>query len=273
MQNTTSIHIDLTRNTLKRLRRLRKITKQRRQKNRRYVNSFRVLVITACLYTIIVGSLAVLTINSIELHGFVIYASFQCQQVVLESCSGFYSSKPSSFSNPQEVKARKTVTDNRLIDWIVLTQQPFSVVSSEPFIDMMKACSSGTYKPPCRQTVRDRVTHKRDVMDNTVKDYLKQVRNVGMLTDTWTADYQNMNYCGWIAVSPNILPSSDALLDYFALGMPRTPYDHDADGLKKSLQEMTVKFDLQGKISGITTDSASLNPSAFDQLSDSMWYA
>lgn len=164
--------------------------------------------------------------------------------------------------------------ENAIADWIVDTCQPFDVVSSSSFVKIFRTATQGGFHPPCADTFKTRITKKGELMDKNVCEYLGQLPYVGMLTDTWTANYQSTNFCGWIASALNMFPTSpdSAFLDYFALGLPRTPYEHDSEGLSRGFNAVCQEYGLEGRVSAVTTDSAAVNSSAFGDLTDVSWY-
>ena len=161
-------------------------------------------------------------------------------------------------------KGRKKICDENIMEWIIDTGQPSSVVETPGFHRMFNTASQGHYKPMCRQTVAKNIEAMRAINDQQVGAAIDLVDFVGMMNDTWTSDYTNTNHCGWIVSVPNMDGAGDGYLDYYVLGMPKTPYEHNAEALQASLVAIKAKMKLENKISGICTDSAAMNPCAFD---------
>lgn len=174
-------------------------------------------------------------------------------------------------SDKDVIRARKGMTDNRVLDFVVMTIQPISVVDDPSFRSLLSSASAGSYTPMCRQTLRTQISEKRERMEEDVKNALHDVEYVGLLTDTWTADYFNTNHCAWVASIPNS-KSDKEFLTFFTLGMPKIPYNHDAEGLRASMKEICERYAEQHKTVGVVSDSAQVNVSVFDTIHGILWY-
>lgn len=188
------------------------------------------------------------------------------------------------FQKQQHTNLEEKDTDiiQKLVQWIVLDDQPFRVVSVESFRRFCACMYTRSTKiiPKSPHTIRKRVidlyqeNRVRYIMyiSNICKFNVDRIQNVlgsinhklSATTDIWTAPNQD----SFMAITVHWIDDSwklhNILLDFVSV-----PGIHTGERLAQEFTEVLELWNLRYKILGITLDSASNNAKMTDYLEES----
>jgi hypothetical protein len=88
------------------------------------------------------------------------------------------------------------LTDS-LVKFIVQDNFPFNTVEGKGFLALMKHVAR-LYKVPTRNTIKNYVDKKYEVISTTFKNILKKSKYFTITTDIWTADMQSKSFMGTV---------------------------------------------------------------------------
>jgi len=82
---------------------------------------------------------------------------------------------------------KKETADQLLVDWILMSGQPFSVVDEPPFKNFV-LCLNPQYKVPCRKTLKSQIEKEFEIEKKSVKGLLQTNSSFISLTiDEWSS--------------------------------------------------------------------------------------
>ena len=140
-----------------------------------------------------------------------------------------------------------------LINWIITSIQPFSVMSESIFIKMINNFDP-RYKIPCRKFVKNYIMKKFMIERKKLKYYIKKIKSkVSLTTDMWTSEN---NHVAFLGITCHYL-DDNWILNNFLLDIIPFYGSHTSLSMSTVLLNLINKFDLSSKILGLTTDNAS----------------
>ena len=149
-----------------------------------------------------------------------------------------------------------------LVDWIVLNDQPFTVVESESFIKLLKLLKHNL-KIVSADTIRRRILAKFDEKSKERKQIYQDLDcKVSFTTDCWTSP----NTIAFMGVTAHYI-DEDWNLKMYTLDFKHLPGTHSGSVLRSTFESILRDFCLENKTLGITLDNASNNDSFIEELS------
>ncbi|XP_071056773.1 E3 SUMO-protein ligase ZBED1-like [Onthophagus taurus] len=158
--------------------------------------------------------------------------------------------------NFQEIKSfgeggeKFNAITNSILFMICKDMQPFSIVESEGFRQLMKLVVP-QYKIPSRQTLTRRLDAKYDSLESVVKVKLSFVDSVAITTDIWSDTMQIRSFLGI-----TVHYASDGKMFSFTLGVCDLEHRHTAEYLAEKLMETCNQWNIpKEKITAVVTDN------------------
>jgi hypothetical protein len=161
-------------------------------------------------------------------------------------------------------KASERALLETVYDWMIADLQDYSVIEHPQFIAMMKAFNQSVTLP-VRQTARQHISAKFDITRAMVVDALHNVDHCSLTTDGWTSvgSHQFLSLtCHYVDRGWRL---KSIVLDCIPFQQP-----HTGSEIKMAIARLLEEFGLVGKVSAITTDSASNMVAAMRDLSAEM---
>ena len=140
------------------------------------------------------------------------------------------------------------ITDS-LIYFICKDTQPFTVVTGRGFKRFVKTLAP-LYKLPGRNTVKDKICMKYEVMSEQFKSRLKTVEHITLTTDIWT---ETMNTKSFLGVTAHFIQGNEK--NSAALGITELCNAHTGEYIASELKDLN-KWEISlSKINAVVTDS------------------
>jgi len=155
-----------------------------------------------------------------------------------------------------------------LINWIVRTQQPFTVIESEPFRQLLTYLNSNTLKyiPKTADTIR---THTQSVFHHTKRILIENLStarsDIHFSFDLWSSP----NYKAMIAVVGH-WTAKDYSLKTVLLGIREVHGSHTGPNITNSIYPLLEELGVLRKLGYSISDNAGNNDTALESLSDIM---
>ena len=139
-----------------------------------------------------------------------------------------------------------------LIDWIVTSLQPFSVVEEEYFIKMLNQFDSH-YRVPTRKYIQKHIiTRFQNRRENLKYDLEKIKSGITLTTDMWTSDN---NHTTFLRVTCHYI-DENWKLKHFLLDIIPFHESHSGTNMAQVLTNLLSELNLASKVLAITTDNA-----------------
>jgi hypothetical protein len=139
-----------------------------------------------------------------------------------------------------------------LIDWIVTSMQPFSVVEEEYFIEMIKKFDPH-YRVPNRKYIKKHVVNRFENRRKILKYDIEKIKSgISLTTDMWTSDNSHTAFLG---VTCHYI-DNNWTLRHFLLDIIPFHESHTGKNMAQALTNLLSELNLSSKIFGITTDNA-----------------
>lgn len=149
-------------------------------------------------------------------------------------------------SKPPPPVISQTGVSERLIKFIITTDQPFNICENQEFLDLMKYISRDHKEVivPRRKTLRTMIHARYEEEKEKLKRELQENEGrISLITDCWTSKNQ-IPYHGVLACwIDNNWVMNTTLLDLSILEGP-----HTGENLSKELGDLLTKFDLWKKV-------------------------
>lgn len=147
--------------------------------------------------------------------------------------------------------------DHAVINFVVQSLQPFSVVDQPSFQDLLKNLKPNA-SMMSRTTLRRRIDDAALKMKRNIKEAMSTVDVIATTTDCWSTRRR-----GFLGVTAHWLDPSTLERCSVALACRQLKGSHTFDVLGNSLNEIHTEFGIQHKIVRTTTDSGSNFVKAF----------
>ena len=149
-----------------------------------------------------------------------------------------------------------------VIDWVINQCLPFSIVDTDDFRNMVQALGGSLDEVPQRKKLRAAIEKKWGEAKNKLKTELNNVKSkLALTTDVWTSLQQK----SYAVVTIHFMGPTGAihhtLLDFFEM-----PHPHTGTDLNNVVQLVISNYNLENRIVSITTDNASNNVGAMDDM-------
>ena len=156
-----------------------------------------------------------------------------------------------ALENKARTEQRQRNLEQAMARWIVSSQQPFSVVESDDFKNMFRILDSEV-DVPSRHTMRNRVLAREDDYFLQMKYFLHLSKSkVALTADAWSSSI----YKGYMSVTAHWVDNGwvmhSALLEFKRFLTP-----HTGEAAKVFLKEVIGEWNLNRRISSVTTDNA-----------------
>jgi hAT family C-terminal dimerisation region/Domain of unknown function (DUF4413) len=136
------------------------------------------------------------------------------------------------------------------INWIVIDQQPFTIVNNLSFKKFMSSVQP-KYKLPSRNTLKEMIMKKFETVQTEVLNYLQlSTSKVSLTIDMWTS----ISALGILAITIHYI-NENWQLEHFVLDVSYVPSPHDASTIKSAVLKITDKLNITSRLIGITTDN------------------
>jgi hypothetical protein len=154
----------------------------------------------------------------------------------------------------------------KLIEFIIKDVQPFHILKSSSFKEFVHSLNPH-FNIPCITTIKESLEVMYDHLANELGNKLiNDCQFVSITTDFWTATNQRKGYMGitgtWL--TENFEPIE------VLLNLVHVPYPHTGIIIKDLLENEIRKWELDWKLSAITTDNGSNMVSALKLLKNSL---
>jgi hypothetical protein len=141
-----------------------------------------------------------------------------------------------------------------LIDWIVTSIQPFSVVEEYYFIEMLKKFDP-RYRVPNRKYIKKHVVNRFENRRKMLKNDLGKIKSgISVTTDMWTSDNSHTAFLG---VTCHYI-DNDWTLRHFLLDIIPFHESHSGKNMAETLINLLSELNLFTRIFAMTTDNAAL---------------
>ena len=137
-----------------------------------------------------------------------------------------------------------------LVNWVVVDQQPFTVVDNLSFQKFMSSVQP-RYKLPTRQTLKEMILLKFKTAREEICNYLQlSMSKVSLTMDMWTS----ITTLGILAITIHYI-NDNWQFKHFVLDVLYIPSPHDSSTIKDSVLQITGNFEISNRLIGITTDN------------------
>src|SRR3989337_1361762 len=137
-----------------------------------------------------------------------------------------------------------------LINWIIVDQQPFTVVENQQFQKFVFSIQP-RYKLPSRHFVKEMIIQKFTNARMQINNYLKLSKSkVSLTMDMWTS----ISALGILAATIYYI-NDDWILEHFVLDVIYLPSPHNALAIKTAVIEIVNNLDISNRLMGITSDN------------------
>lgn len=168
-----------------------------------------------------------------------------------EHCRSDNMKKYITITNPLPLFKSK-IFDNQLIKVIVKEYLPFRIVESSEFKRFIAMLNPG-YKLPCRKTVSHSLIPQLYIATKeNVKLKLINAEAVSLTTDGWTS----LNNQSFWTVTVHFIDENTYTLESFLLGCTKFNERHTAENLAEFLKKTIVDWDINNKVSAVSSDNA-----------------
>ncbi|CAI5498623.1 unnamed protein product [Closterium sp. Naga37s-1] len=160
----------------------------------------------------------------------------------------------------------KDVLQQAMVEWVVATDQAFSVVEHPTFHRMMMAANPACAEEkviPSRSTLACQILRLADLAQTKLNEELLADGSgaVALTHDIWTGE----NHWSYMAVTGHSI-SKDCELRRVTLKFRALPGEHTSKKIVQVLEDVVKEWDLEGQCSVVTSDNASSNVVAMEYL-------
>lgn len=149
-----------------------------------------------------------------------------------------------------------------LIKFIVQDNLPFNIVEGKGFLSLMKQVAP-LYKVPTRNTIKNNVDRKFEVISTAFKNILKKSKYFTITTDIWTADMQTKSFMGITVHFVHDMKLTSATIGIVELSESHTA-DYIALELGKALQIWGI--DPNDVVAVVTDNAANMVKAMHDKF-------
>jgi hypothetical protein len=147
-------------------------------------------------------------------------------------------------------KEKQEAKHEFLVNWIIIDQQPFTIVDNLSFRKFMLSVQP-RYKLPTRSTLKDMILSKFKTAREEICNHLQlSISKVSLTMDMWTS----ISALGILAVTVHYINDSWQF-KHFVLDVLYIPSPHDSLTIKDSVLKITDEFEISNRLVGITTDN------------------
>ena len=151
------------------------------------------------------------------------------------------------------------------INWIVVDQQPFTIVDNSSFQKFMSSIQP-RYKLLSRHTLKGMVMTKFKAACEEVHNYLQlSTSKVSLTMDMWTS----ISSLGILAITIHYV-NDNWQFEHFVLDVLYIPSPHDAQTIKNAILKITNKLNITNRLIGITTDNEAKMIAATRKVKESL---
>src|SRR4051812_20915702 len=151
--------------------------------------------------------------------------------------------------NPWSTEIQKAKHE-LFVNWIVIDQQPFTIVDNSSFQKFMSSIQP-RYKLPSRHTLKEMVMTKFKTACKEVHNYLQlSTSKVSFTMDMWTS----ISSLGILAITIHYINDSWQF-EHFVLDVLYIPSPHDSSTIKNAVLKITDELKVTSQLVGITTDN------------------
>lgn len=137
-----------------------------------------------------------------------------------------------------------------LVNWVIIDQQPFSIVDNLSFRKFMLSIQP-RYKLPSRYTLKKMILSKFQTAREEICNYLQlSTSKVSLTMDMWTS----ISALGILAVTVHYINDSWQF-EHFVLDVLYIPSPHDSSTIKNAVLKITDELKVTSRLVGITTDN------------------
>jgi hypothetical protein len=152
-----------------------------------------------------------------------------------------------------------------LVNWIIVDQQPFTVVENPGFIKYMLAIQP-RYKLPSRHTLKKMILSKFKTGRKEIFNYLQQsTSKISLTMDMWTS----ISALGILAVTAHFI-NDNWQFEHFVLDVLYIPSPHDAPAIKDTVLEIVNEFQVANRLIAITSDNEAKMIAATRQIGENL---
>ncbi|XP_076935981.1 zinc finger BED domain-containing protein RICESLEEPER 2-like [Bidens hawaiensis] len=148
-----------------------------------------------------------------------------------------------------------------MANWVLATEQPFSIVEDDMFVYMMKTANP-MFERISRATIKSDCFKVYEHEKKKLKALISNASNISLTTDCWKSSHQKIEY---MVITGHFIDQNWRLLkrvlSFVHVPPPRTGLDI-ADGIYKCLKE----WEIERKVFSISVDNASYNDKAVSTL-------
>ncbi|KFH70213.1 hypothetical protein MVEG_03064 [Podila verticillata NRRL 6337] len=148
-----------------------------------------------------------------------------------------------------------TKFDDLLVRFVVTTKQPFSIVKSSAFQDLLNHATMATdsqVKLPSNDTMATKTKHKYLEMEEQVIAMFTGIHKVSLTADGWTSPFQD----DFLGVTAHWIDGNWTQKE-LVIGFEPLHGAHTGENLAEALVNVLERFHLGEKLQSITTDNAS----------------
>ncbi|CAB5178479.1 unnamed protein product [Rhizophagus irregularis] len=139
-----------------------------------------------------------------------------------------------------------------LIDWIVTSLQPFSVIEEDYFIEMIKKFDP-RYRVPNHKYIKKYVINRFENWRKILKYDIEKIKSgISLTTDMWTSDNSHTAFFG---VTCHYI-DDNWTLRHFLLDIIPFHESHTGKNMAQTLTNLLSELNLSSKAFAITTDNA-----------------
>ena len=139
-----------------------------------------------------------------------------------------------------------------LLNWIVIDQQPFTVVENQSFQKFLSMVQP-RYRLPSRHTLKDMILSNFEAARKKICNHLQAFRSkISLTIDMWTS----ISALGILAITIHFI-NDDWQFEHFVLDVLYIPSPHNAIAIKTEVLRITNEFRITNRLMGITSDNES----------------
>ncbi|CAJ1081194.1 E3 SUMO-protein ligase ZBED1-like [Xyrichtys novacula] len=159
-------------------------------------------------------------------------------------------------------RSTKRKLETAIAKWVATTCRPISIVQDVGLREIIRITSNDwTYELPCRTTITTKIHNLFDNEKAKVSEASGKTSTVALTGDYWTS-LSNHSYLG---VTAHYFEQQWELQSH-ALTVMKTEERHFADTCAEHFMHVAGEWDIEGKVSTLTTDSARNMIAASKQL-------
>lgn len=154
-----------------------------------------------------------------------------------------------------------TPSIDSVMRFIIMEQLEYTILDSEHFKKMIKSCG-GQIPKIDRKALSQSIIDHVEPLSNVIKKVLSTCVSCSLTFDLWTNKSFTKSYA---AVTCHFVDENMKMRN-FLLEFTYVPYPHTGLVIADTIEEIITRYSIKEKLLSITTDNASNNILAFDQL-------